>query len=302
VIEEVEMSEEIEAVSERDGSAPPSIRELAERIEERVRHWNIIVQDTLDTPSSFVAFGRCDDKPVVLKVLRRQDDEWRSGEVLDVFDGNGIVRAYDYIDGAVLLERLRPGSSLASLALSGRDDEATGILADVIHRMSHQRESLKSFVTVQEWGDGFDRYLASGDTQIQINLVEQGQQMYSMLCESQRLTRLLHGDLQHYNVLYDSDRGWLAIDPKGVVGEVEYEIGASLRNPYEKPDLFASPETIKRRLMIYETRLKLDSERALAWGFAQAVLSAIWSVEDGFAVDATSPSIMLANAIQSLLR
>ena len=42
---------------------------------------------------------------------------------------------------------------------------------------------------------------------------------------------LLHGDLQHYNVLLDKDRGWVAIDPKGVVGELEYEVGALLRNP-----------------------------------------------------------------------
>lgn len=51
-------------------------------------------------------------------------------------------------------------------------------------------------------------------------------------------------DLQHYNVLFDDARGWLAIDPKGVVGEVEYEIGAILRNPIERPDLFAAPEIV----------------------------------------------------------
>jgi streptomycin 6-kinase len=43
--------------------------------------------------------------------------------------------------------------------------------------------------------------------------------------------RLLHGDLQHYNVLLDRKRGWLAIDPKGVVAEGEFELGAALRNP-----------------------------------------------------------------------
>ncbi len=41
---------------------------------------------------------------------------------------------------------------------------------------------------------------------------------------------LLHGDLHHYNLLQHQDT-WLAIDPKGVVGEREFEIGAFLRNP-----------------------------------------------------------------------
>lgn len=125
--------------------------------------------------------------------------------------------------------------------------------------------------------------------------------MHSRLCDSQRCTRLLHGDLHHHNVLFDFDRGWVAIDPKGVVGEIEYEIGAALRNPYERPDLFASPATVERRLQLFTSKLNLDFKRALAWGFAQAVLSAIWSVEDGFAVDARNPSIMLAEAIRPML-
>lgn len=279
-----------------------SIRHLKERVDEQVRVWNVSVEETLETESSCIAFGKRGNQPVVLKVVRHPGDESRCGEVLDSFDGRGIVQAYEYVEGAVLLERLRPGTSLASVALDGRDDEATEILAEVVQRMSHPRESLKHLVTVQDWGVGFQRYLASGDHQIRDTLVEQGQSLYSELCKSQSDTRLLHGDLHHYNVLFDSDRGWLAIDPKGVLGELEYEIGASLRNPYENPELFATPETIERRLSIYGAKLKLDSARALAWAFAQAVLSAIWSVEDGFAVDNTNPSVMVANAIRELLK
>ena len=129
-----------------------------------------------------------------------------------------------------------------------------------------------------------------------------GQQFYFDLCASQRNVRPLHGDLQHYNVLFDSDRGWLAIDPKGVMAEIEYEIGAGLRNPCEKPELLASPKTVERRLRCFEAKLKLDYDRMLAWGFAQAVLSAIWTVEDGFEVDAGNPSLRLADAIWSILK
>ena len=286
-----------------------SVRHLMERVEERVRDWNVDVQDTLETQSSFVAFGTRGELPVVLKVLRQPGDEWRCGAVLEAFDGIGVVRVYHHIEGAVLLERLSPAISLASLALDGRDDEATEILAEVIHRMSCPNEPLgetlgdasKQFCAVEEWGRAFQSYLESGDKQIQASLVERGQGLYFELCASQRDIRLLHGDLHHYNVLLDYDRGWVAIDPKGVVGEIEYEIGASLRNPYESPELFASPETVERRLKLYGAKLKLDSDRALAWGFAQAVLSAIWSVEDGFAVDSSNPAVRLANAMLPLL-
>jgi streptomycin 6-kinase len=238
---------------------------------------------------------------VVLKVVRQPGDEWRSGEVLEDFDGQGTVRVYEHIGGAVLLEQLKPGTQLADMALNGRDEEATEILAEVIQRMSYPLESSKEFVTVQDWGKGFERYLASGDSQIPKDLVAEAQGIYLNLCSSQQGVRLLHGDLQHYNVLFDSARGWIAIDPKGVVGEVEYEIGAALRNPYERPELFTSPARIERRIKGYEAKLKIDADRALAWGFSQAVLSAIWGVEDGFTVEANNPSIMLANAIRVIL-
>lgn len=278
-----------------------SVNQLLERVEERVRAWNLIVEDSLETPSSFIAFGRRGHQPVVLKVIRQLGDEWHCGEVLAACAGKGIVRVYEYVAGAVLLERLYPGTALAAIALDGCDEEATEILAGVIQQMSHPQESLQAFVTAQDWGKGFDRYLASGDQQIPTPLVEQGQRVYAELCASQQGTRLLHGDLQHYNILFDDERGWLAIDPKGVVGELEYEIGASLRNPYENPELFTAPATIERRLKRYEAKLKLDAERALAWSFAQAVLSAIWGVEEGFTVTAGNSSIKLANAIQPFL-
>jgi streptomycin 6-kinase len=187
------------------------------------------------------------------------------------------------------------------MALDDRDEEATEIIAEVIQRMPSGGDLLKGFTTVEEWGKGFQRYLASGDNQIPAALVEQGRRLYEYLCASQRGVRLLHGDLQHYNILFDAGRGWTAIDPKGVVGEIEYEIGASLRNPWERPEMFARPERIERRVRIYEKRLKLDFKRALEWGFAQAVLSAIWSVEDGFAIEDRNPALGLANAIQPML-
>ena len=275
---------------------------LIKRVEERIQAWNVIVQDTLETQSSFIVFGARNHHPVVLKVIRQPGDEWRCGEVLDSFNGIGVVRVYEYIEGAVLLERLSPGTSLVAMAVDGRDDEATEVIAEVIQRMSDTRGSLKGFTTVEEWGNGFQRYIASGDNQVPTALVEQGRRLYDGLCASQQTVRLLHGDLQHYNILFDAERGWTAIDPKGVVGEIEYEIGASLRNPLEKPDLLACPDTIERRLKLFESRLKIDFKRALGWGFAQAVLSAIWSVEDGFAIDESDPALKLANAIHPMLQ
>jgi streptomycin 6-kinase len=280
---------------------PPSSLTLMARVESLAREWGLAITSVRETATSLLAVGTRGTFPVVLKVSRRLGDEWRSGAVVRAFDGHGMVRAFEHADGAVLLERLTPGTSLAQLAMAGRDQEATAILSDVIQRLSAAPATLDSIDTVQDWAKGFSWYLESDDTQIDRGLVERGQRRYLSLAASQRQVRLLHGDLQHYNVLHDEARGWLAIDPKGVLGETEYELGASLRNPVERPALYVSPKMVESRLGAYAARLDIVRERALAWAYAQAVLSAIWEVEDGLPVTAENPAILLANTIEGML-
>jgi len=275
-------------------------QDLQDRIERHVRDWSVDVEHTTGTETSVLLFGHRHDQPVVLKVLRKQGDEWRSGEVLAAFEGRAVVHVYEYTGGALLLERLTPGTPLVQLALVGQDNDATDILAAVIGAMA-PRPSPSPIPTVLDWAGGFDRYTGTGDEQIPKDLLAEAHALYLQLCHSQAQVRLLHGDLQHYNVLLDSQRGWLAIDPKGVMGEPEYEVGAALRNPYERPALFAQTAIVERRLKRFAEKLPIHQGRALAWGFAQAVLSAVWTVEDGFPLGSHNPGILLAQAIRPML-
>ena len=65
--------------------------------------------------------------------------------------------------------------------------------------------------------------------QIPKSLVYETKQIFFELTESQGKTLLLHGDLHHDNILFDKKRGWLAIDPKGIIGEAEIEVSAFLK-------------------------------------------------------------------------
>src|SRR5262249_62067687 len=111
------------------------------------------------------------------------------------------------------------------------------------------------------------------------DLLDRAASLYGELWRSQGPRVLLHGDLHHDNVLDGGLRGWLAIDPKGIIGERAYETGALLRNPTEDASRFARPEVIDRRVRILCERLALDRERVVGWGFAQAGRSALWGVE-----------------------
>ena len=86
---------------------------------------------------------------------------------------------------------------------------------------------------------------------------------------------LRHGDLHHWYILSATRRPWLALDPKGVIGEREYEIGALLRHPnldhFNRLDL---KRLQARRIDILAETLELDRQRMMGWGLAQAILSA----------------------------
>jgi streptomycin 6-kinase len=273
---------------------------LLHRIHQHARDWNLIVDESFETDGSVISYVSRNGENLVLKLVKREGDEWNAGDVVSVFEGNGMVRVYEYTNGAMLLERLQPGTPLLIMALDGRDEEATDILAGVIKKM-WTSEVPDGCRTNTASARGFERYLLSADKQIPRHLVECAQQVFSDLGTTQSRPRLLHGDLQHYNVLFDSRRGWIAIDPKGVIGEVEYEIGPVLFNPVERAEQFLSRPTIERRLRQFTDKLAVNYERMLAWSFARAVLSAIWDVQDGFEVDASNPSLRLAELMRPML-
>jgi streptomycin 6-kinase len=256
------------------------------------------VGEVVQTPGSLLAFGTCGERPVVLKLVDRSGSEFWSGEVLESFGGCGVVAVLEHTGGAVLVPRLLPGSSLADRDIP--DDEATAIIADVIGRMAPSAPPRRS-PSVEALAVSFSQYLASGASAIARPLVTAAQGTYLQLCASQAEHRLLHGDLHHHNVLFDSRQGWLAIDPKGVVGELAYEVGAAMRNPCEHPEVFAAPAAIRRRAEWYARTLRLDQARILGWTFAQAVLAAIWELEDDGELSAGAGWIALAGAVRPMV-
>ena len=280
------------------GSAARS--DVRDRARSAARTWRVTVDEWLETESSVIAYGRRHGDPVVLKVVKAPGDEWRSGEVAVAFGGRGFVQVLEHTDGAILLERARPGRGLFELTRDGRDADATAILADVLAAMA-PNAAPPWCPTVADWGRGFARYRERGDHQIAPGLVAQAAEQFASLVASQRATRLLHGDLQHYNVIEDRERGWLAIDPKGVVGEVECELAAALRNPAGFPEVFADPARVEWRVATLASRLALDPDRILRWAFALGVLSAIWHVEDGYVLGDRNAPLALVRSAKLLL-
>jgi streptomycin 6-kinase len=93
---------------------------------------------------------------------------------------------------------------------------------------------------------------------------------------------ILHGDLHHENIIYCSDRGWLAVDPKGLVGPSSFETAIFLLNPIEDlPNL----EKFFSRISILHELLNLDPVLLKNFAFLRAVVGFIWDLEEKKAKD-----------------
>ncbi|MDN6110886.1 MAG: 3'-kinase, partial [Enterobacterales bacterium] len=89
---------------------------------------------------------------------------------------------------------------------------------------------------------------------------------------------VLHGDIHHGNILDFGERGWLAIDPKGLFGERGYDYANLFCNP--ELSTCTRRERFLRQLAVVTQAANLDRQRLLMWIMAYAGLSAAWFLED----------------------
>ncbi len=225
---------------------------------------------------------RADGTAVILKTCEFSDEFEHGLAALRLFDGRGIAHLLEFDEGkkVMLLERLQPGTMLASL-VPDQDSEATSILAGVMRQLWRPAPAEHTFPTVEQLGQGLQQlraHYAGGYGPFPPYLVDEAMDLFATLSASAPQNMVLHGDLQHHNILRAGDT-WLAIDPKGVVGDPGYEVGASFYNPM--PRILAVPnleQMLARRVDQLSEELGMERERIRGWGLAQCVLNAWWSV------------------------
>jgi len=246
-----------------------------QQLDSHIANWRLTLDgEPFETHSSWLCFVRRGQDRAVLKVFRPGSDEAPGARFLSLHKGVGTVRVLENDPKAILLERVVPGTRLETLSFTGRDDEATHIICDTIEGLQSCRAGITGWPGHEEQLAEFKRRIAIEPLTTEI--AARAQALFLELEASQEHLALLHGDLHHENILFDEERGWLAIDPKGVVGDLAYELAAPLRNPLADPDMFMTPAQMDRRVGIYCERFELDRRRVLGWCFARNAIAALW--------------------------
>ena len=212
------------------------LRELPRIVAESEIRWGLELFSHFPNLSfNYVVPGRRrDGTEIVLKIGVPDNRELLTEiEALRVFDGQMMVRLIDAVPekGVFLLERISPGVSL-----TGENDDvvATRIAAQTMQGLMPAVPEKHSFPSVAKWFEGLTRLRSRFDGRsgpFPEELVSLAEDLSTQLLASTEGEVLLHGDLHQDNILFSHRLGWVAIDPKGLVGESCYEVGAFLRNP-----------------------------------------------------------------------
>jgi streptomycin 6-kinase len=241
--------------------------------------WSVVPDGVpMDTPSSWLLPVRYGTTSAVLKVYKPASDERHGADFLKYLDGNGAVRVMEADDTALLMERAVGSRSLMEMAVKGEDIQSAEILADTILRL-HAPRSLEIPKTLVPLETQFMCLFKRANDH---PLLRKCASLARKLLEGQNDIIPLHGDLHHSNVLDGGARGWLAIDPKALIGERTYEVANLLGNPWPHGEIVHDTVRMHKLAELYATRLCLNADRILAYSLAHAGLSASWDLDDGF--------------------
>lgn len=222
---------------------------------------------------------------LVLKIGFLGDEEFlREVKALRIYGGNGAIKILkeDLDNSVILLEACIPGNPLHTIE---NEEKEILIFTNICKRIWTKVPEDSGFAKLADESKYFDWYFANIEKckdSLPEDLVIKAQKVFKDLINSQGDLYLLHADLHHDNIL-NSERGWLSIDPKGIIGEREYEPSVYILNPYKrfkeneeliKKDFFA------KRVKLISKALNLNEERVAKWAFIKQILALIWSLQD----------------------
>ena len=241
-----------------------------------------------------------DGTPAVLKVNFPEAESEHEADALAHWRGEGAVRLLgaDAARRALLVERCEPGSKLWALP---DEQEANAIAADVLRRAGRPPPPGHAFRPLAgeaaRWREELPGRWERHGRPFPRALLHRATGWIGELQADAGPPVVLHQDLHGGNVLSAGREpspstvepglsplwgrpggSWLAIDPKPLVGEREFDLASLLRD--RRPRLADEPRPVRRlraRLDQLSAELDVDRERARRWA---AVHALAWGVGD----------------------
>lgn len=226
----------------------------------------------------YVAKATRNTQPVVIKIGLDKQTTQNEMRALEYFNGCGSIDllAFNEEYNALLLQQAVPGITLKSLPQT----ETHNVLDHYLQTMNNLHSkplTTHHYPHISEWLLAIDK---TPTDKFPAKVLTKAIALKNQLLNTSTSQVFLHGDLHLDNVLQQGNE-WLAIDPKGVIGEPEFEMFAFDFIATNELDNHAQLNSLldecANRIAKKST---LNAERIKAWTFIRLVLSAAWSIED----------------------
>jgi streptomycin 6-kinase len=260
---------------ERPGGAD-WLNRLPGLAEECAEQWSLRLGEPFEgSHVSLVAAAELPDGTrAVLKINFPEPESEHEADALEHWQGEGAVRliAHDPDRRALVVERCEPGTPLSQV---NDHDAAMRIAARVLRRIWRPPPAEHVFrplgVEAARWEvelrDAWEQLGRPFDA----DLLEEAVAACRELGSDQGEPVVLHQDFHGGNVLRAEREPWLAIDPKPLVGEREFDAASLLRDRRDLLVQQGAGRIVRRRLDVLASELDLDRERMRRWGIAHAL-------------------------------
>lgn len=215
-----------------------------------------------------------DGTEAVLKLNFPEPESEREADALELWRGDGAVRLLDHDAEmrALLVERCEPGTPLWHVE---EGDEANRLAAGVLRRLWRMPPAGHSFRLLADeaarWAEELPRHWEQLGRPFELRLLDEAVGALIELGPAQGDPVVCHQDFHGGNVLRARREAWLAIDPKPLVGEREFDAASLLRDRRWELLRPGAARVVRRRLDLLASELGLDGERMRRWGIAHAL-------------------------------
>ncbi|MFI6676328.1 aminoglycoside phosphotransferase family protein [Kribbella sp. NPDC050470] len=289
----------VRATVDREGEAGEAwLERLPGIIEELLSRWDCAVDGDAMHGQVGVVVPVLAPAPAVLKVSFPHPGNVHEPDAFAAWDGRGAVRLYERDDDrfALLLERVHPTTL----------NEGTNIAEDA--GRLHRRLAVPAPVGLPRLQDRADEW----EAELRKDAAELTHPLPDSVLDAavaviHELGRgqpdiLIHGDFHPRNILRADREPWLAVDPKGYVGDPAYD-GATFLKPralalMESDDLM---KALQRELEVFAEAAELDPERVRLWAQLQAVQAALHGRRYGYGRARSGPLLKRLNALADQL-
>lgn len=278
----------------REGEAGSAwLAELPRLVEELTGRWACV-------PDGEVMYGgvglivpvrRPGTPPAVLKVSFPHPGNDHEPDAFVAWGGRGAVALYERDDAryAMLLERARP-QTLAEVA---DGDEVVTVAARLGRRLAVPAPAGLPRLSDRagEWEEELRKDAAELTHALPRPVLEAAHATVRELGRDQPDT-LVHGDLHGRNILRAEREPWLAVDPKGHVGDPAYDGGTLLKSrAFSLAEADDLGRAVHRIVDVFADAAELDRERVRRWAQLHAVQAAFWARRHGFRVARGGPEL-----------